>query len=94
MGKQIYSHLVTGNARMSSRITSVAGLPVCSQYFSRLLASFDVKFMVIRLTAHFLFILKDVNRVIIASDFHFTFADWQVTYKVLRIALFQCLQRF
>lgn len=58
---------------MSSLITSVAGLPVCSQYFSRFLASFDARFIVIRLTAHFLFMLKQINRVIITSNPDFTF---------------------
>jgi hypothetical protein len=60
---------------MSSRITSVAGLPVCSQYLSRLLASFDAKFIVIRLTAHFLFMLKQINRVIVTSNPDFTFPN-------------------
>jgi hypothetical protein len=57
-----------GKARISSLITSVAGLPVCSQYFSRFLASLDARFMVIRLTAHFLFMLQQVNCVIFALN--------------------------
>ncbi len=68
-----YFHFITGKARMSSLITSVAGLPVCSQYFSRFLASLDAKFTVIRLTAHFLFMLKQLNRVLITSKPDFTF---------------------
>lgn len=45
------------NPRISSRTTSVAGLHVCLQYFSRFSASSDAKLIVIRLTAHFLFII-------------------------------------
>lgn len=41
--------------RISSRITSVAGLPVIEQYCSSFCASLEVRFMVSRLAAHFLF---------------------------------------
>jgi len=48
----------SGNPRMSSRITSVTGLPVSSQNFSSFSTSYDAKFIVRRLVAHFLFIVN------------------------------------
>jgi hypothetical protein len=45
----------TVKERINSRITSVAGRPVIEQYFSNLSASPDVRLIVSRLTAHFLF---------------------------------------
>ena len=48
----------TGNPRISSRITSVAGLPVWSQYEASFSASIAAKFKVILLVVHFLFILE------------------------------------
>lgn len=47
----------TGKLLISSRITSVAGLPVCSQYFSSFSASCVARLTVMRLTAHFLFVI-------------------------------------
>jgi len=38
-------------------MTSVAGLPVCRQYFSSFSASCAAKFTVIRFTAHFLLVI-------------------------------------
>lgn len=46
------------NPRISSRITSDTGLPVWVQKFSNFLTSYDARFTVIRLAAHFLFIVK------------------------------------
>jgi hypothetical protein len=41
--------------RINSRITSVAGRPVVKQYLSNFSTSLEVRLIVIRLTAHFLF---------------------------------------
>jgi hypothetical protein len=46
-----------GSPLISSRMTSVAGLPVCWQYFSSFSASCVAKFTVIRFTAHFLLVI-------------------------------------
>ncbi len=44
--------------RISSRTTSVAGLPVLEQYVSNFSTSPDVRLIVSRFTAHFLFIIE------------------------------------
>ena len=59
----LYNHVLeftsgvdsTVKERINSRITSVAGRPVIEQYFSNLSASLDVRLIVRRLIAHFLF---------------------------------------
>jgi hypothetical protein len=49
--------------RINSRITSVAGLPVLAQYFSSFSLSADARFIVIRLTAHFLFMTCSIDQI-------------------------------
>jgi hypothetical protein len=47
-----------GSPRISSRMTSVSGLPVLSQNCSSCSASDDARFIVSRLAVHFLFIVN------------------------------------